>query len=69
MKPLTLGEVSVTSVVERDGPWLSPRGRAAWCWLRSPIPTALVMPAHFPGPTAGHVVPDGDSFRFRFLDG
>ena len=29
----------------------------------------LVMPTHIPGPTAGHVVPDGDSFRFRFLDG
>ena len=29
----------------------------------------LVMPAHFPGPTAGHVVAAGDNYRFRFLDG
>ena len=29
----------------------------------------LVIPAHFPGPTAGHVVTNGDNFRFQFLDG
>jgi glyoxylase-like metal-dependent hydrolase (beta-lactamase superfamily II) len=27
----------------------------------------VVVPAHFPGPTAGHVRPAGDGFRFRFL--
>ena len=24
MKPLTIGDVSVTSVIERDGPWRAP---------------------------------------------
>jgi glyoxylase-like metal-dependent hydrolase (beta-lactamase superfamily II) len=28
----------------------------------------VVLPAHFPGPTAGHVVGDGDTWRFKFLD-
>ena len=28
----------------------------------------LVVPAHFPGATAGHVVPAGDGFRFKFLE-
>ena len=28
----------------------------------------VVMPAHFPGPTAGHVVGDGERWRFKFLD-
>ena len=28
----------------------------------------LVVPAHFPGSTAGHVRPDGDGFRFEFLE-
>jgi hypothetical protein len=28
----------------------------------------IVMPAHFPGPTAGHVVANGDTYRFQFLD-
>jgi glyoxylase-like metal-dependent hydrolase (beta-lactamase superfamily II) len=27
----------------------------------------LVMTAHFPSPSMGHVVADGDAFRFRFL--
>ena len=27
----------------------------------------IVMPAHFPGPTAGCVVSDGDAYRFNFL--
>ena len=29
----------------------------------------IVVPAHFPGPTAGRIVAAGDSYRFRFLDG
>jgi glyoxylase-like metal-dependent hydrolase (beta-lactamase superfamily II) len=29
----------------------------------------LVVPAHFPGATAGHVVGAGEGFRFRFLGG
>ncbi len=29
----------------------------------------LVMPAHFPGTSAGHVVAAGDNYRFRFVDG
>lgn len=29
---------------------------------------ALVVPAHFPAPTAGRVVRAGDAWRFRFLD-
>ncbi len=28
----------------------------------------LVLPAHFPTPTAGHVVVDGDGFRFEFVE-
>ncbi len=27
----------------------------------------LVMPAHFPGPTGGHVISDGNAFRYAFL--
>jgi glyoxylase-like metal-dependent hydrolase (beta-lactamase superfamily II) len=27
----------------------------------------MVLPAHFPAPTAGHVVGHGDAFRFKFL--
>jgi glyoxylase-like metal-dependent hydrolase (beta-lactamase superfamily II) len=27
----------------------------------------LLLPIHFPGPTAGHVTADGDAFRYRFL--
>lgn len=27
----------------------------------------IVMPAHFPGPTAGHVVGKGGAWRFNFL--
>ena len=27
----------------------------------------LVVPCHFPGPTAGHVVSDGDRFDYRFM--
>ena len=27
----------------------------------------LVMTAHFPSPSMGHVVEDGDAVRFRFL--
>ena len=29
---------------------------------------ALLMPAHFPDPSCGHVVSAGGSFRFRFAD-
>ena len=29
----------------------------------------IVVPTHFPGPTAGHVVATDDAWRFRFLDG
>ena len=29
----------------------------------------LVLPAHFPGPTVGRVVGDGDAWRFQFLEG
>jgi glyoxylase-like metal-dependent hydrolase (beta-lactamase superfamily II) len=29
----------------------------------------IVVPTHFPGPTAGHVVASDDAWRFRFLDG
>ncbi|MBM3485192.1 MAG: MBL fold metallo-hydrolase [Alphaproteobacteria bacterium] len=28
---------------------------------------SLVVPAHFPAPTAGRIVPEGDGFRFRYL--
>lgn len=28
----------------------------------------LVLPIHFPAPTAGHVVTEGDHWRFRFID-
>jgi glyoxylase-like metal-dependent hydrolase (beta-lactamase superfamily II) len=28
----------------------------------------VVLPTHFLGPTAGHVVGDGDTWRFKFLD-
>jgi hypothetical protein len=28
---------------------------------------ALMMPAHFPTPSAGHVLCMGDAFRFRFV--
>ena len=31
--------------------------------------STLVLPTHFPGPTAGHVTPLGNGFRFRFHDG
>ena len=27
----------------------------------------LVLTAHFPSPSIGHVVADGDAFRFRFV--
>jgi glyoxylase-like metal-dependent hydrolase (beta-lactamase superfamily II) len=27
----------------------------------------LILPAHFPAPTAGHILRNGDSFRFRFV--
>ncbi|HKM63882.1 MAG TPA: MBL fold metallo-hydrolase [Acidisphaera sp.] len=27
----------------------------------------LLLPIHFPGPTAGHVTADGEAFRYRFL--
>ncbi len=29
---------------------------------------ALLMPAHFPAPSCGHVLSAGDGFRFRFAD-
>ncbi len=28
----------------------------------------VVVPAHFPGPTAGRVASSGDAFRFKFLE-
>ena len=28
---------------------------------------ALVLPAHFPTPTAGHIVTNGNSWRFEFM--
>jgi glyoxylase-like metal-dependent hydrolase (beta-lactamase superfamily II) len=30
---------------------------------------ALVMPVHFPPPTAGRIEADGTRFRYRFADG
>lgn len=27
----------------------------------------VILPSHFPNPTAGHVVPKGDAFAFRYL--
>jgi len=27
----------------------------------------LVLPIHFPGPTAGRIESDGDRFRYRFI--
>ena len=29
----------------------------------------LLVPAHFPGTTAGHVIGAGDGFGFKFIDG
>jgi len=29
----------------------------------------LILPTHFPTPTAGHIVGDGDGLRFRFIEG
>ena len=29
----------------------------------------LVIPTHFPGPTAGHVIGNGSGLRYRFIDG
>jgi len=29
----------------------------------------LVIPTHFPGPTAGHVIGNGNGLRYRFIDG
>jgi len=33
------------------------------------VADTLVMPALFPGPTAGHVVANGNNFRFRLPEG
>jgi hypothetical protein len=73
---LRIGNVTVDSIIERDGPWRMP---ADLCWdpamaartrrvlLSSVADTdMLLLPIHFPAPTAGRVESDGTRFRYRF---
>lgn len=67
MKPVKIGDVSVSSIHDDCVEPIVKAGQALLVDDAYVLTGTLIIPTHFPGTTAGHIAKFRDTFEFRFL--